>query len=644
MKKKSIAVTVILLVMVVIIFSIGTYAYWRFGKTQENHNTLATECFDLSFSEDVHSGINLIHAYPITDEEAMDLKPYVAHITNKCSNELDYQMNLEILKDTTLKEEYVKVRVNEEEIQELNTLSPTETLIKNATKSYILKEGKIEGSSTIDLNLRIWLKGSLTMEDTEAMSKEFYSKVSIYGSYNNYRGKYTEDILNGADPVLKDGLIPVTINDDGSVYKADTTTEWYSYKEKQWANAVILENEEIEYQNGEEIPESNIESYFVWIPRYRYQIFNDGLYYELSSINNNAPQEIKIEFESKEKRASDGVRKGQWLTHPAFTSFDVNGLWVGKFETGYKGATQVKDAEQNIEAINKVEIKPNVYSWRNIQVANAHLNSFNYKREYDSHMMKNTEWGAVAYLSHSQYGTCTDGVCQEVYVNNNSDFITGYVAVNQPTTGHTGSNISCKTTPEACNEYGTTSDVTRPWTDESMLGLASTTGNISGVYDMAGGSWEYVMGVMISKDGKLVSGHNSTYNSNFIGVFTEPQDDSNVANQSKKEWTEADGGSPYPNNKYYDIYSYSDNDFKYQRRILGDATGEMGPFMSIERNVLIRKISSWNDDEAWFISNKYPWITRGDGFAWGSEMGLFAFLAYNGRADHNYTFRIVLAL
>ena len=27
-----------------------------------------------------------------------------------------------------------------------------------------------------------------------------------------------------------------------------------------------------------------------------------------------------------------------------------------------------------------------------------------YQRELDSHMMKNTEWGAVAYLSHSIYG------------------------------------------------------------------------------------------------------------------------------------------------------------------------------------------------------------------------------------------------
>ena len=46
-------------------------------------------------------------------------------------------------------------------------------------------------------------------------------------------------------------------------------------------------------------------------------------------------QTIEVVFESKEKSVSNGIHVGEWLTHPAFTSFDVNGMWVGKFETGY---------------------------------------------------------------------------------------------------------------------------------------------------------------------------------------------------------------------------------------------------------------------------------------------------------------------
>ena len=59
-----------------------------------------------------------------------------------------------------------------------------------------------------------------------------------------------------------------------------------------------------------------------------------------------------------------------------------------------------------------------------------------------SHLMKNSEWGAVAYLSHSKYGT--NGV--EPYVNNrNSNNSTQSVyAVTGGTTGTT--NAGAKTT------------------------------------------------------------------------------------------------------------------------------------------------------------------------------------------------------
>ena len=40
--------------------------------------------------------------------------------------------------------------------------------------------------------------------------------------------------------------------------------------------------------------------------------------------------------------------------------------------------------------------------------------SFNYKRSSDSHMMKNTEWGAVAYLTLSKYG-----INKDININNN---------------------------------------------------------------------------------------------------------------------------------------------------------------------------------------------------------------------------------
>ena len=65
---------------------------------------------------------------------------------------------------------------------------------------------------------------------------------------------------------------------------------------------------------------------------------------------------------------------------------------------------KVDGAQQNTEVV----IKPSVYSWRNINVSNAFYTSYNYKRDLESHMMKNTEWGAVAYLTQSKYGRCDE--------------------------------------------------------------------------------------------------------------------------------------------------------------------------------------------------------------------------------------------
>ena len=82
----------------------------------------------------------------------------------------------------------------------------------------------------------------------------------------DFKGAYKENILNGTDPVLKNNLVPVNIADDGTVTKANIEEEWYSYENKRWANAVVLVDDSITYNNDQTIPESNIESYFVWIP------------------------------------------------------------------------------------------------------------------------------------------------------------------------------------------------------------------------------------------------------------------------------------------------------------------------------------------------------------------------------------------
>ena len=425
---------------------------------------------------------------------------------------------------------------------------------------------------------------------------------------------YKEEILNGTEPKLEDPLIAVTIENDGTVKKADTTTKWYSYEEKRWANAVILKDESKTYNNGEIIPEEEIESYFVWIPKYSYKLWDLGNYTSETGIDANKVHSIEIRFGTI--NTSDSVsgecttpgisgesgncEVGDYMTHPAFLAFNTTGMWVGKFETGYDGATTKTEAQKNTIEVDKVIVKPNVYSWRKIQVANAFTVSYNYKRELDSHMMKNTEWGAVAYLSHSIYG-----INYEIRINNNANFLTGYAATTE--------NGSSSTTDVAM--WNTTTGY-----------LASTTGNIMGIYDMSGGAYEYVMGVMKDENGNLMSGSDSTYNSGFNGTLS---DGSSITD-----------GIDFPDSKYYDVYNYHTSYTNYSRRILGDETGEMGPFQYKNYNYL----SSWYTDVSWFVNSSYPWFDRGGGYNDGSEAGAFYFDNNSGHASSGHSFRLVLCL
>ena len=440
---------------------------------------------------------------------------------------------------------------------------------------------------------------TLNKTSLEEVNEEYTCKLEFNAVERKEVGVekvYTEKLLNGTDPVLSDNLIPVTIKDNGEVTYADITKEWYSYEDKVWANAVILEDG-TSYKVGDTIKESDIQSYFVWIPRYRYKLFNVDNYSlttvaSASEVESKA-QEIDIEFENKDTAISNGTTNGAWLTHPAFTSFDTNGIWVGKFETGYKGATTTSAAQVNSNDTSKVIIKPNVYSWRNITVKNIFETSYNYNRDADSHMMKNTEWGAVAYLSHSKYG-----IDKEININNNTTFKTGYSSIikNDQSVypGINGDGPTFNSTYNTATGY-----------------LASTTGNISGVYDMSGGAHEYV----------------SAYLTGNLG--TSGFDTASIANYDAK---------------YFDLYNASTSSETYQNRILGDATGEMGPFFKYyDGDNELRNHNSWYDDFSYFINSSVPWLHRGGGYYNGTIASQFNFSRNTGGANYLLSFRIVLS-
>lgn len=130
------------------------------------------------------------------------------------------------------------------------------------------------------------------------------------------------------------------------------------------------------------------------------------------------------------------------------------------------------------------------------------------KTNIDAHMLKYTEWGAVAYLTQSQYrrnGT-------EVSVNQCSSYITG-----------AGRGIWAKTDNPIYNSTYNSSTITDDQRYDGNIGkLSSTTGNVYGIYDMSGEAYEYVMGVYGTNDFPTIgsSGFTEIPDSKYYDLYT----------------------------------------------------------------------------------------------------------------------------
>ena len=412
---------------------------------------------------------------------------------------------------------------------------------------------------------------------------------------------YTESLLNGADPVISGDLIPVVLSQDNTdgwkVVKADTTSEWYKYGQSRWANAVRLVSSPSQtYSAGDTIAHSDISAYFVWIPKYRYKIFYMGNEANLISTKTSANKLIEIEFgtsnttdtstscaTSMESATSGNCAVGKWMTHPAFISLNKNGIWVGKFETN--GTTTDVN---NQTTITSMTVLPGIEPLINCTVGEMFLKALSYdgtgaNAALDSHMMKNTEWGAVAYLAHSSYGMGNKNIYKNNYSNNWTR-----------KTGCVGNSATANAAENCVNQWYSTNGFN-----------GSTSGNITGIYDMNGGVWEFVASFRDT-------------NSNIVGSSGL------VTSTIKSEYS-----------KYIDVYdntydSYAD----YASRILGDATGEMGPFQDY--------YNSWYDNLAWFVVSNGPWFIRGCHSDCGGS-GLTSFSSSEGGKSGESTLRLVLA-
>ena len=329
------------------------------------------------------------------------------------------------------------------------------------------------------------------------------SSVQITGGNGTSTAPYVIGInqkdTSGANaPVLASNMIPVYYDNSKNVWKCadkdnkDSLTRWYHYDYKMWANAVTINYSDSSIKNkyfnsdgtlkikpGEEVLMADITTMWVWIPR-----FNAVTPSNYNGGTQAKPNAIDVTFVKQNETA---------LYAFTFGNKELSGFWYGKFETSHTtlASSSTKNnlgcTNETCSNANGIIIKPNETSLRYNNVSNFFFasrsmeqpnNSFGFiSSEVDTHMSKNNEWGAVAYLTHSIYGRCTSSTtCTEVGINNNGSYKTGYGAP-------AGSNTS----------------VTNGAYYTSLGKDASTTGNIYGIYDMSGGAGEFVMGVYNKK-------------------------------------------------------------------------------------------------------------------------------------------------
>ena len=559
--KRTIFLTLIFSFILILIGT--TYAYFSWQSTNNPLVNITVEDIgDVIFKGG--NDINITNIGPVLDYNDGEITEF--YIKKKMDNNLDININITptILPDS-LKDESFKVKL----------LSSTD----NITYTEI-KEDNFKDKET---NIKF------TLSTTELTNKLTYFKIIFYidGNMlnsNNMKGQsfgakidisvdsqgFYVDSSNANAPVLAEGMVPIMYDNDISswvkadYYNKDSEYAGYDYENKKWANAVMVTSATREtYMNadiGTIIPENDILAYFVWIPRYKYKLFN------ATYASGTSPSLIDVTFENETSTtgnvtctyASNGAEtcqnkaNGNWYTHPAFTMInasgnktELKGIWVGKFET--TGSTTTPTIKPGVSSLRGITVA-NMYNTGKLFRSTDYITS-NGINQSDSHMMKNIEWGAVAYLKQSNYG----------------------LGITDITSSGAGSYLT--------GGGSSTSYITNT--------LQSTTGNITGVYDMSGGAYEYVMGNYAKTNG-----------SSGLTISGVPAE-------------------------HIDIYSGSSVSASH----LGDATGET---------------AGWYSDYAGFVKSSYPWFNRG-GVYDGNNAGVFHFYSYAGGGSKSDGFRVVLS-
>ena len=515
-----------------------------------------------------------------------------------------------------------------------NVSAATALAVGSAPLSVKQTNAATAGDDT-DITLTFTIDGTVTA-GTKQLKLAYKATDNVVPVVINQATCRSGDPTSGCQVDMDAAMIPIAYT--GSVAgaqwsKANLTTpgSWYDYSAKQWANAVTVSSASLAtYQAapaGTVINEADILAYYVYIPRYEYQVCRPNASDLVTGISAagcpsdiTTPYDFNIKFQKPaQTTAYNGTTVGGWATHPAFTfgSTALAGIWVGKYETS--SSDTISDTATAAAAVTNgtVRIKPNQngLNYQNISTQFATAQSFtnptapNFQglssATTDTRMARDADWGAVTYLATSSYGK---GAANPVYINNCLDDVS-LTNLNKRT-GWSGTAADASYTGDCVPGTNDTGAY------QTAVGQqASTTGNPTGLYDMSGGNVEYTM-------------------SNF--------------NHVQADWGSGpvDGfpAGNFPSSKYLDVYLnppftgdyYTSNDLCTWATCGGRALHETKSVQSVTSYV-----QSWGSAYSFFVYADSPWSIRGGVSSFGSSAGLFSALSYYGSADSAVGFRAV---
>ena len=503
-------------------------------------------------------------------------------------------------------------------------------------------------------NTGIFEKAKEAKQKSENAQKEEDKLISEYEK--EIVKQDAEGIWDGKvnKPDLMSGMSAIYFDNNKATKVGNTDKDkWYSYNDKEWANA--------QTEDG---------SMWVWIPRYAYKINKStktcDIVFLIGTSDNYYDKDGKVQTAQRQTSNGQTIKTDgeAYTVHPAFTNEsnigyvnggwkkELTGIWVSKFEAGYfdknlvdadkeKYSSSVNysqtygytPAAKNEDARNYLDeiygSKTTAIKYPTFQGGKYSMNYINHNDAFniskaiagdsnnvyglksnstDSHLIKNSEWGAVAYLGQSQYGLYNKNIrINNVNMGDNSHFVyamTGYAAKEEDAANTTNTDAI------AWNQTGGE--------------LASTTGTIYGIYDMSGGTWE--------RSASLVNNGNSRLNEFGSSLMYSLKD-----GKSSEYVTvyETDTSVDNTGVSWTDENLLKTNEANYKKNTkYGDAIKETSTAGTGN--------TSWNGDHSYFAGLYGPFFVRGGKYWDRSGAGLFYFARNGVNSNYNGGFRSVL--